>query len=70
MLYPRSFAFICGLIAVSPAFSQMRTITDAEVQKIHKSALLIDTHNDITSRTVTATTLEPPRTTATPTSQL
>ena len=30
----------------------MRNITDAEVQKIHKSALLIDTHNDITSRTV------------------
>ena len=52
MLYPRSFAFICGLIAISPAYSQMRNITDAEVQKIHKSALLIDTHNDITSRTV------------------
>ncbi len=32
--------------------SQTRTPTDAEVQKIHKSALLIDTHNDITSRTV------------------
>ncbi len=27
-------------------------MTDAEVQKVHKSALLIDTHNDITSKTV------------------
>ena len=34
------------------AFAQTRSVTDAEVQKVHKSALLIDTHNDITSRTV------------------
>lgn len=27
-------------------------VTDAEVEKVHKSALLIDTHNDITSKTV------------------
>ena len=42
--------------APSPSFSfcsaQTRKVTDAEVQKVHKSALLIDTHNDITSRTV------------------
>src|SRR5258708_35830571 len=32
--------------------AQTHPVTDAEVQRIHKSALLIDTHNDITSRTV------------------
>ena len=50
--YSRPFAFICGLVSFLPALSQTRTVTDAEVQKITKSALLIDTHNDITSRTV------------------
>jgi membrane dipeptidase len=34
------------------AIAQNRTVTDAEVMKVHKSAILIDTHNDITSRTV------------------
>jgi membrane dipeptidase len=32
--------------------AQRRTVTDAEVMKVHRSALLIDTHNDVTSRTV------------------
>src|SRR4029077_10464948 len=49
--YPRSSAFICGLI-VFLVVAAAQTPTDAEVQKIHKPALLIDTHNDITSRTV------------------
>lgn len=35
----------------SPAQSP-RTITDAMVREVHKSAILIDTHNDVTSRTV------------------
>lgn len=39
-------------IALSLAFAQTRSITDAEVARIHRSMLLIDTHNDITSRTV------------------
>jgi membrane dipeptidase len=39
------------VIALS-ANAQTRTVTDTEVAKVHKSALLIDTHNDITSRTV------------------
>ena len=30
-----------------------RTVTDAEVRRVHAGAILIDTHNDITSRTVT-----------------
>ena len=29
-----------------------RTVTDAEVQRVHRSAILIDTHNDVTSATV------------------
>lgn len=33
--------------------AQTRIVTDEEVMRVHKSALLIDTHNDITSRTVT-----------------
>jgi membrane dipeptidase len=52
MPYSRSSVLICGLFAFLPVFAQTRTVTDAEVQKVHKSALLIDTHNDITSRTV------------------
>jgi membrane dipeptidase len=38
--------------AATLAFAQTRTVTDAEVMRVHKSALLIDTHNDVTSRTV------------------
>jgi membrane dipeptidase len=34
------------------AVAQTHSVTDAEVQRIHRSTLLIDTHNDITSRTV------------------
>lgn len=40
---------VCALSAQAPK----RTVTDAEVQKAHRSALVIDTHNDVTSRTVT-----------------
>jgi membrane dipeptidase len=32
--------------------AQPRKITDAEVMKVHRSAILIDTHNDVTSKTV------------------
>lgn len=31
---------------------QARTVTDAEVQRVHKAALLIDTHNDVPWRVV------------------
>lgn len=41
------------LLALCLAQTQTRTISDAEVLKVHRTALLIDTHNDITSRTVT-----------------
>jgi len=45
--------FLCCITALlAIATAQTRNVSDAEVQKVHKSALLIDTHNDITSRTV------------------
>lgn len=34
------------------SWAQQRTVTDSEVMKVHRSALLIDTHNDVTGRTV------------------
>jgi membrane dipeptidase len=39
-----------------------RTVTDAEVQRVHKSAILIDTHNDVTSATVAGLDLGKPNT--------
>lgn len=45
--------FLVFLLLTSLAAAQTkRTVTDAEVAEITKSALLIDTHNDVTSRTV------------------
>jgi len=44
---------ICAAAAlISMAFAQTRSVSDAEVKRVHSSAILIDTHNDITSRTV------------------
>jgi membrane dipeptidase len=39
-----------------------RTVTDAEVQRVHKSAILIDTHNDVTSATVAGLDIGKPNT--------
>src|SRR5580658_6248884 len=38
---------ICLFSVCIMAQSPVRKISDAEVQRVHKSALLIDTHNDI-----------------------
>lgn len=46
---------LCSLFLLPsclPLVAQTRKITDEEVRRVHRSALLIDTHNDITSRTV------------------
>ena len=40
------FALICLFSGVLMAQTPVRKISDAEVQRVHKSALLIDTHND------------------------
>jgi len=50
VLHRRSWCSAVALLSI--AFAQTKNVTDAEVQKVHKAALLIDTHNDITSRTV------------------
>jgi membrane dipeptidase len=55
------------LIASLTLAAQTRTVTDAEVMKVHKSALLIDTHNDITSRTVQGFDIGPRNTSDKPT---
>jgi membrane dipeptidase len=38
-------------LAAGVIFAQ-RKVTDEEVMRVHRSALLIDSHNDVTSRTV------------------
>jgi membrane dipeptidase len=59
---------ICLLLATAlMAAAQTRTVTDAEVMKVHRSALLIDTHNDITSRTVEGFDIGPRNTSDRPT---
>ena len=40
------------LVTLVPLLAQKRAVTDDEVRRVHKSALLIDTHNDVTSKTV------------------
>src|SRR5882757_3556904 len=39
-------AIVIALIAGSLVAAQKRPVTDAEVKRVHQSALLIDTHND------------------------
>jgi len=39
-----------------------RTVTDAEVKRVHGSAILIDTHNDVTSATVAGLDIGKPNT--------
>jgi len=43
---------LCAAASLACAQQQKKPITDAEVQKVHQSLLLIDTHNDVTSETV------------------
>src|SRR6266852_4966875 len=49
---PSCPTFALALSLVTMAAAQPRTVTDAEVMRVHRSTLLIDTHNDVTSRTV------------------
>ncbi|MBC8166333.1 MAG: membrane dipeptidase [Bryobacteraceae bacterium] len=50
-------SILAAALLAAPLFAQApgrqkRTVTEAEVAKVHKSAILIDTHNDITGSTV------------------
>ncbi len=56
-------AFFCTAALTEAASRQKRTVTDAEVTRVHKSALLIDTHNDITGATVDGLDIGVPNTT-------
>ncbi len=56
----RAFALALALDALCFAQSP-RTVTDDEVRKVHQSALLIDTHNDVTSATVDGLDIGPLR---------
>jgi membrane dipeptidase len=51
--YIREMRTLSSLAALAMVcLAQVRPVTDAEVRRVHRSMLLIDTHNDITSRTV------------------
>jgi membrane dipeptidase len=41
-----------ALVTVMLLSGQNRTVSDAEVMRVHRSTLLIDTHNDVPTRTV------------------
>src|ERR1022692_1777429 len=43
---------LLALVTTMLAWGQTRSVTDAEVMRVHRSTLLIDTHNDVPSRTV------------------
>ncbi|HJZ98837.1 MAG TPA: dipeptidase [Candidatus Solibacter sp.] len=49
------------LLAQAPG-RQKRAVTDDEIQRVHKSAILIDTHNDVTSSTVAGLDIGKPNT--------
>lgn len=51
-LMNRFVTFLCALSVCLICQAQKQTVSDAEVMKVHRSALLIDTHNDVTSKTV------------------
>jgi membrane dipeptidase len=55
--------FLCAAaLFAQPPGRHKRTVTDAEVMKVHRSAILIDTHNDITSSTVAGLDIGKPNT--------
>jgi membrane dipeptidase len=53
--------FAVALFAQAPG-RHKRTVSDAEVTRVHQSAILIDTHNDVTSATVAGLDIGKPNT--------
>jgi membrane dipeptidase len=47
-----AFAACSAVVCAQAPGRTKRTVSDEEVMRVHKSAIVIDTHNDITSRTV------------------
>jgi membrane dipeptidase len=56
-------ALAAAVLSAQAPGRQKRTVTDAEVARVHQSAILIDTHNDVTGRTVEGFDLGEPSTT-------
>lgn len=55
IVMPKTFVLVAVLMVpvfAQPQQRQKRQVSDAEVKKVHASAILVDTHNDVTSRTV------------------
>ena len=52
LLHNVSLAACLALLAFAGLPAAKRRASEAEVQRVHRSALLIDTHNDVTSLTV------------------
>src|SRR5437764_4670737 len=55
-------ALAAALLAAQPPGRKKRTVTGSEVMRVHKSAILIDTHNDVTSATVAGLDIGKPNT--------
>jgi len=56
---------VCALttgLSAQPPGRLKRTVSDAEVMRVHNSAILIDTHNDVTSATVAGLDIGKPNT--------
>lgn len=51
-----------AFVLTTGATAQNRTVTEAEVREVHRSAILIDGHNDVTSLTVKGLDIGPRRT--------
>ncbi len=58
------FVFIVACVAMfaQPPGRHKRTVSDEEVMRVHNSAILIDTHNDVTSATVAGLDIGVPNT--------
>jgi membrane dipeptidase len=55
-------ALAAGVLFAQAPGRQKRTVTDAEVQRVHKSAILIDTHNDVPSAVLAGLDIGKPNT--------
>ena len=52
-LWHKAFVAIClALLVLVDLRAAKRKVSETAVQKVHRAALLIDTHNDVTSYTV------------------
>jgi membrane dipeptidase len=55
-------ALTAGVVFAQAPGRQKRTVTDAEVERVHQSAILIDTHNDIPSNVINGLDIGKPNT--------